>query len=622
MPPRARGGNRGSRRARGGRSPRGGRQTRSYPNGSCETTFSVQDSPSPDIDAAPEAPTGLDGPTMPSEPATDPLENPFLSGDALEDAISTQERLNAVAHPESQHPRAGPHSPSRGHCSHSNSSSSSTPPSMDSSDAESESSEDSPVAASKRYDARDVWHFYKATDSTSKRYNCIFCLSKAEAGTLADNECVRDYSRNSGTECDRRGLKIIAKEAQRYVAAYRAEKGQTTTEEAPGSAVPEFTHDGFIDALVDFIVADDQSINVIESVFFRRLLLLLRKELRDEDIPHRTFVRNHIRRRWDIYMDELRGELQNAVGKISLTTDLWSDTNLCPFMAVTAHWIEAKTVQTAEGPVTSLNLRADLIAFHNLPGRHTGEHLGTALLHVLDRLKIVGKIGWITVDNASNNDTMMEHLAVLLNRHRITFLARNNRIRCFPHITNLACKAVLVAITNIGLAAVNDNNEDPESEPVSDAPDRDIIAHARTLIWVIRASSLRHDRFASIQQSLHPTRQPLELIRDVDTRWSSTLLMIERFVELKESINMMILGNRDLQKYRLADSEWDILDKYILILRVPHAFQQMLSHEKVPTLHQALPHFNRMIAAWESVVDNPIFFVISNKQTRPIFEIS
>ena len=75
-----------------------------------------------------------------------------------------------------------------------------------------------------------------------------------------------------------------------------------------------------------------------------------------------------------------------------MTTDMWSDPNLRPFMAVTAHWIEAKTVMTAEGPVTNLVLRADLIAFHNLPGRHTGEHLGTALLHVLDRLKITGKV--------------------------------------------------------------------------------------------------------------------------------------------------------------------------------------------------------------------------------------
>ncbi|KAJ2932623.1 hypothetical protein H1R20_g4480, partial [Candolleomyces eurysporus] len=59
-------------------------------------------------------------------------------------------------------------------------------------------------------------------------------------------------------ECDQFGLKIIAKEAQQYIAAYWARKGQATAEEAPESTVPEFTHDTFIEVLADFIVADNQ----------------------------------------------------------------------------------------------------------------------------------------------------------------------------------------------------------------------------------------------------------------------------------------------------------------------------------------------------------------------------
>jgi hypothetical protein len=116
----------------------------------------------------------LEEPAVLSNPVVDASENPFLSGDASEDSGgSVQERLNAVAHPETQRPRAGPHSPSRGHRSGSNSSSTG---SSVSSDAESESGGASPSPATKRYDARDVWHFYKPTDSTSTHYSCIFCL--------------------------------------------------------------------------------------------------------------------------------------------------------------------------------------------------------------------------------------------------------------------------------------------------------------------------------------------------------------------------------------------------------------------------------------------------------------
>jgi hypothetical protein len=80
------------------------------------------------------------------------------------------------------------------------------------------------------------------------------------------------------------------------------------------------------------------------------------------------------------------------MGKISLTMDMWSDPNLMPFMAVTAHWIKGKTEETVNGPKLVLNLRADLIGFQRVPGRHDGEHLAHAFLFVTDRLKITEKV--------------------------------------------------------------------------------------------------------------------------------------------------------------------------------------------------------------------------------------
>jgi hypothetical protein len=65
---------------------------------------------------------------------------------------------------------------------------------------------------------------------------------------------------------------------------------------------------------------------------------------------------------------------------------MWSDPNLTPFMAVTAHWIQA------EEPDNSLVLRADLIAFCCVPGRHSGEHLCEVFLHATDRLSITNKV--------------------------------------------------------------------------------------------------------------------------------------------------------------------------------------------------------------------------------------
>jgi hypothetical protein len=55
-------------------------------------------------------------------------------------------------------------------------------------------------------------------------------------------------------------------------------------------------------------------------------------------------------------------------------------------MALTAHWI-AKEEQTSV-----LILKAALIAFHHIPGSHTGKSLGSITLHLLDRADVAKNV--------------------------------------------------------------------------------------------------------------------------------------------------------------------------------------------------------------------------------------
>ena len=86
-----------------------------------------------------------------------------------------------------------------------------------------------------------------------------------------------------------------------------------------------------------------------------------------------------------------------------MTMDLWTDTNISPFMAVTAHWIEVDAVLTLQGTQYNLQLCADLIGFHHVPGHHTREHITHAFLHVLDHIGVVHK-----VCNVSLSETFTE----------------------------------------------------------------------------------------------------------------------------------------------------------------------------------------------------------------------
>jgi hypothetical protein len=46
------------------------------------------------------------------------------------------------------------------------------------------------------------------------------------------------------------------------------------------------------------------------------------------------------------------------------------------------------------------------------------------------------------MDNASNNDTMVEHLEVLLRQDTISFDPLHVRMRCMPHTVHLAALEV------------------------------------------------------------------------------------------------------------------------------------------------------------------------------------
>ncbi|KAJ6592813.1 hypothetical protein B0H19DRAFT_1204861 [Mycena capillaripes] len=171
---------------------------------------------------------------------------------------------------------------------------------------------------------------------------------------------------------------------------------------------------------------------------------------------------------------------------------------------------------------------------------------------------------------------MMMVLESELNKRGVPFRKLERRIRCFPHIVNLACKAVLGAITDMDFAA----SGAADFEPAAAAIDRDPIATVRTTVRVISASSLRRQYFSEVLKALQ--QKDLQLLRDA----------IDKFLSDPQF--------QDLHKYNLGDKEWEALEAFKRILAVPHAFQQRLSAVKTPTLGDALPAFEAMIKAWQA----------------------
>jgi hypothetical protein len=67
-----------------------------------------------------------------------------------------------------------------------------------------------------------------------------------------------------------------------------------------------------------------------------------------------------------------------------LTTDIWSNQKLLAFLAVMAHWLSINDGK--------LSLRAALIGFHHMTGKHSGKAIADALFLILDRIGILDKV--------------------------------------------------------------------------------------------------------------------------------------------------------------------------------------------------------------------------------------
>ncbi len=142
------------------------------------------------------------------------------------------------------------------------------------------------------------------------------------------------------------------------------------------------------------------------------------------------------------------------------------------------------------------------------------------------------------MDNASNNETMMQALKTTLEHREIDFDAIDRRIMCFAHVINLCSGQVLRGATNA--------DEDDASESDVDTVTPNPIARARAAVQVIRASGKRRDEFDKVikqgnkegwfkqgRPSQVVELKPLQLLRDVRTRWDSVYHMLRQLRQMR-----------------------------------------------------------------------------------------
>jgi len=155
-----------------------------------------------------------------------------------------------------------------------------------------------------------------------------------------------------------------------------------------------------------------------------------------------------------------------------------------------------------------------------LRGRHMGENQAYHFWVVVETYHLQEKIGYFTLDNASNNDTAMLCIQTYLQNSGIPFYAVTRRLRCFGHVINLVVKAFLWGEDPeaFEIEVTNCQAHEKEQEELLAWHKKGPCGKLHNLLVYITGSPQRRDRFEEKVKQLYPNTSLLTLIRGNETQ--------------------------------------------------------------------------------------------------------
>ena len=329
-----------------------------------------------------------------------------------------------------------------------------------------------------------------------------------------------------------------------------------TTESSATSSRIVFSHEKYKDFYLDWMIHDNISFRQASSPFLKRIATA--PELLADS--HTTISDWVVKLRWE-RKDHIEFLLHQSVSKINISCDLWTGDNKRNYLGVVAHWI---------APDGGLNTA--LIALSRLLDAHSGANQAVKIFEALERYHITDNTGCFMMDNARDNDKLMDNLAQKLP----DFNPKACRLRCAGHIINLIVKAALFSkgVSKLQRALVGASDE----ETFKLWNETGAIGKAKNLTVYINRTDQRRSAFKACQSIGASEDDPifyLELLTDGGVRWNAVYKMIKRILYLRNAIELYQTrwarpsdkGAYDLSKDFLTAKDFELLSHYKNLLK-------------------------------------------------------
>jgi hypothetical protein len=249
---------------------------------------------------------------------------------------------------------------------------------------------------------------------------------------------------------------------------------------------------------------------------------------------------------------------------VHFTFDLWTSPNHRSFLGVVGHWVDA------DG-----NLHNTLLGLRRFYGAHTGANQAAYFWQVAKEFSLTKKIGYFTLDNASNNDTALVIIGNMLKGIGVSFDPIRRRLRCFGHVINLVVKAFLwgVDVDAFEQDIASYQELEKEVEELITWRKRGPMGKLHNIcVWICRTPQRRDMFEEKVKQQLgHITNAKVPIVGSI-TRWGGDYDGLKRAFLLREPIEEFIAAairnnkeERDSKNLQaacldeLSHEEWDEL---------------------------------------------------------------